>query len=302
MPSSPCGPSLDRSAGHLAVRVEGRHAPEVPFLFSPANRRVGPALLVSVLAHVAAGLAALALVRAMPESAPAAGTAHRELPPGLVWLRVPGDGGGGGGGGDGSRTPAGRLLVAGSERLSVRVSQPASVPTQATEAPSPREPAPQTPIAPMGSGLESVPGSIDGLAVFSSSRGPGSGGGAGGLDGPGDGPGRGPGLGPGVGPGAGDGPPGTGGGIENPVLLVDVKPQYTPDAMKARIQGIALLECVVGEDGRTSRIRVIRSLDPVFGLDQEAIRVVERWRFSPARRRGRPVAMLVYAEVRFNLQ
>ena len=51
-----------------------------------------------------------------------------------------------------------------------------------------------------------------------------------------------------------------------------MKPQYTADAMRAKVQGTVLLECVVLPDGSVGRVDVVKSLDSTFGLDQEAVK------------------------------
>jgi TonB family protein len=79
------------------------------------------------------------------------------------------------------------------------------------------------------------------------------------------------------------------------------KPQYTADAMRARIQGIVLVECVVTTNGMCTDTRVVRSLDPTFGLDQEAIKAARQFRFRPGVRQGEPVAVLVTIELSFSL-
>jgi TonB family protein len=90
--------------------------------------------------------------------------------------------------------------------------------------------------------------------------------------------------------------------VRSPVLLYEVKPQYTPDAMRIRIQGEVLLSAVVGPDGTVSRLRVVRSLDPTSGLDEQALDAVRRWRFKPGTRFGQPVAVQVQISVGFTMR
>ena len=120
--------------------------------------------------------------------------------------------------------------------------------------------------------------------------------------GPGIGPGTGSGLGPGSGGGTGDGVYHIGNGVTPPVELRRGVPQYTADAMHARIQGTVLAECVVQTNGTCTDIHVLRSLDPTYGLDQEAIKAARQWRFRPGTRMGEPVAVLVTIEVTFTLR
>lgn len=106
----------------------------------------------------------------------------------------------------------------------------------------------------------------------------------------------------GPGDGIGDGPYGVGNGVSAPILSHRTSPQYSAEAMRAKVQGVAVLSGVVDVDGRLRDIRVVRSLDAAFGLDQEAIACVGQWRFRPGTRAGKPVAVHVTIEVAFNLR
>ena len=87
-----------------------------------------------------------------------------------------------------------------------------------------------------------------------------------------------------------------------PRLIVETKPMYTADAMRARIQGVVTLEAIVLPDGSVGRVRVVRSLDNTFGLDDEALIAVKRWRFMPGTLAGRAVPVLVNIELAFTLR
>ena len=52
-----------------------------------------------------------------------------------------------------------------------------------------------------------------------------------------------------------------GNGVTLPTIVREVKPQYTSDAMRAKVQGQVLLECVVKPDGSVGEVTVVRSLD-----------------------------------------
>jgi len=81
-----------------------------------------------------------------------------------------------------------------------------------------------------------------------------------------------------------------------------VDPQYSADAMRAKIQGLVVVSAVVLPDGSVSDVRVIRSLDRVFGLDMKAIEAARQWRFFPGTRQGEPVPVFVNIELEFNLR
>jgi len=87
-----------------------------------------------------------------------------------------------------------------------------------------------------------------------------------------------------------------------PVELRHGAAKYTLDAMRARIQGSVLVECVVQTTGTCDRIRVIRLLDTDYGLDREAVNAARLWRFRPGTRQGRPVPVLVTMEILFTLR
>ena len=55
-------------------------------------------------------------------------------------------------------------------------------------------------------------------------------------------------------------------------------------------------------DGTVGDVEVIRSLDKVFGLDEEAIKAARQWRFLAGTRFGEPVAVLVTIELTFTLR
>jgi TonB family protein len=132
------------------------------------------------------------------------------------------------------------------------------------------------------------------------SQGAGTAGGNGTGQGIGDGEGAGPGIGPGSGGGFGGGPYRAGSGIDPPRLLREVKARYTEDARRRGTTGAVVLEIVVNRDGTVGDVSVLRGLGA--GLDQRAIDAVRQWTFTPARRRGEPVDVLVEVAVEFTLR
>jgi TonB family protein len=88
-------------------------------------------------------------------------------------------------------------------------------------------------------------------------------------------------------------------GVTPPQAVKDVKPQYTPEAMKANIQGIVTLECVVKADGTVGDVRVVKSLDETYGLDDEAVKTAKQWRFKPGRKNGKPVPVVISLDFTF---
>jgi TonB family protein len=75
-----------------------------------------------------------------------------------------------------------------------------------------------------------------------------------------------------------------------------------PTAMRAKMQGTVVLECVVNASGDVSDVRIVRSLDTKFGLDQQAIKAAKQWKFAPGLRMGQPVAVFITIELSFTLR
>ena len=64
--------------------------------------------------------------------------------------------------------------------------------------------------------------------------------------------------------------------VTTPVVLTEKHPDYTEEAMAAKIQGSVLLDCVVLPDGTVGDVEVVRSLDSVLGLDTQAALALAR--------------------------
>jgi TonB family protein len=123
---------------------------------------------------------------------------------------------------------------------------------------------------------------------------PGNGGGSASVVGAGDG---------GAALGAGGGVTGSvfnvGGGVSAPAVIYKVDPEYSEEARKAKYSGTVMLSIVVDTEGRARDIRVVKSLG--LGLDEKAIQALEKWRFKPAQKDGRPVNARSTIEVNFRL-
>ncbi len=220
----------------------------------------------------------------------------------IVWLDEKGPGGGGGGGGNQMPLPPKPAEIVGKQKITVPVTPPAPV-----EAPKPPKVEPDPiqltiPAVEQAAALQDLPGVIAPPGALNLSQGPGRGGGSGTGVGTGIGPGSGSGLGPGSGGGTGGGVYEPGNGVTSPVPLNAPKPAYTPEAMRARIQGTVRVVCIVQTSGVCTNIEIEHSLDPTFGLDQEAIKSVQLWRFKPGLRFGQPVPVLVTIDVEFALR
>jgi protein TonB len=273
--------------------------------FGQRKSRFGGAFGSSLLTHaffVLVCYVALTLPRPPPVSGPERLLTGREL----IWVDMAGPGGGGGGGGNRSSDPARKLETPGLDKLAVPVQKPLppAVPKEIT--PKPQDPPPlavSLPVRPMESGQLALPGAFNGsIAAPPMSQGSGTGDGAGTGRGTGSGPGEGSGLGAGSGGGVGGGAYQIGNGVLPPQLIHEVKPDYTLEAMRAKIFGEVWVSAVVLVDGTVASPRVTKSLDNVFGLDEQALKAVRQWRFRPGTRLGQPVPVHVSIAVAFMLR
>ena len=290
---------LTPAQGHLYVRANSGPR-EVHFMFEQQEKRLGGAMGASVLGHGAFVLIILLIMRLAPTPGTHAMLVDR-LPHQIVWLAEPGAGGGGGGGGNQQKEPIKKAELPGKEKITVPVQKPPEL-KPIPEVKPPEEEKINIPAVTMSAAEETKPGAIESREENSTSQGTGKDGGAGTGSGGGLGDGQGNGLGQGIGGGTGGGVYRPGNGVESPRLLRSVRPNYTAEAMRAKVQGVVRLEGVVLPDGTVGDLKVIRSLDPVFGLDQEAVKAAKQFRFVPGTRFGEPVAVLVSFEIEFTLR
>ncbi len=89
-------------------------------------------------------------------------------------------------------------------------------------------------------------------------------------------------------------------GVKSPVLVHEVKPQYTDDAKARGVQGAVEMDAVVRADGTVDNVRVTKSLDEQ--LDQQAIAALKQWQFRPGTKDGRSVDVKVKVEMTFTVK
>src|SRR5207253_1097235 len=205
--------------------------------------------------------------------------------------------GGGGGGGDRDvfKAPKGRLPKLAMEQI--------TPPQIVVRDDHPKLTAEPTVVVPpqikLASNLPTLGDITSHLPSGPPSNGTGSGGGIGSGSGGGVGAGTGPGVGPGRGGGIGGGVFKVGGGVSAPKVLFQPDPEYSEEARKAKYQGTCVLWLIVGPDGKPRDIKVSRNLG--MGLDEKAIQAVKTWKFEPAMKDGKPVAVEISVEVEFRL-
>lgn len=218
-----------------------------------------------------------------------------DIPP-LEPSKTQSGGGGGGGDRDKFQAPKGKLPKQSMEQITPPMVVVRNDNPKLTAEPTVVIP-PQVKIA--SNNLPNLGDPMSHLPSGPPSNGTGSGGGIGSGSGGGVGVGTGPGVGEGRGGGVGGGVFRVGGGVSAPRVVYQPDPEYSEEARKAKYQGTCVLWLVVGPDGRPRDIRVARSLG--LGLDEKAIEAVKTWKFEPAMKDGKPVAVQINVEVSFRL-
>jgi TonB family protein len=86
-------------------------------------------------------------------------------------------------------------------------------------------------------------------------------------------------------------------GMTPPIALVHPAPAYTAEALQQNIEGKVTVRAEFDIDGNVTILEVIEGLG--YGLDEAALAVLEDWRFRPAYRNGRRVAVVANIDVEF---
>jgi protein TonB len=102
-------------------------------------------------------------------------------------------------------------------------------------------------------------------------------------------------------------PPGGGGGAGNDFVAFDTKPEivnyvspeYSEFAREAGLEGLVMVDVLVGTNGRVKATRISKSVHPV--LDQAAIEAAQRATFTPGKQRDIPVEVWVTLPYNFTL-
>ena len=90
-----------------------------------------------------------------------------------------------------------------------------------------------------------------------------------------------------------------GGNIKPPARTKYVMPEYPELARKNRVQGVVILEAIIGADGKVEDARVLRS-NPL--LEQAALAAVRAWEYTPTLLNGTPTPVIMTVTVVFRLK
>jgi protein TonB len=89
-----------------------------------------------------------------------------------------------------------------------------------------------------------------------------------------------------------------GGSVKEPRRVVYVPPAYPDLAMKARLQGVVIIEATVNERGRVVNASVISGA-PI--LNDSALEAVKKWVYTPTLVNGIPTPIIMTVTVHFRL-
>jgi protein TonB len=90
-----------------------------------------------------------------------------------------------------------------------------------------------------------------------------------------------------------------GGQIKQPTQLKRVNPEYPAIAQSARVQGVVIIEAIIGPNGKVQEAKVLRSI-PL--LDAAALDAVKQWEYTPTMLNNMPVPVIMTVTVNFTLQ
>jgi periplasmic protein TonB len=86
-------------------------------------------------------------------------------------------------------------------------------------------------------------------------------------------------------------------GVSPPRVIKQTTPQY-PNGRGVRASGSVLIGLIVSSKGLPKDPHILKSLDK--DLDQSAVNAVKEWRFAPAQKDGKPIAVRVSLQIEFH--
>jgi TonB family protein len=93
-------------------------------------------------------------------------------------------------------------------------------------------------------------------------------------------------------------PQDTGGHIVPPQKIRDVRPRYKQAWAEANLEGLILLQAVIGVDGRVRELEVVSPVHPE--LEDEALEAVSQWEFTPTWLNCQAIEVRMFVTVSFS--
>lgn len=89
-----------------------------------------------------------------------------------------------------------------------------------------------------------------------------------------------------------------GGGVSPPRVIRQADPKFSVAAERANVRhAVVTLKLVVDQSGAPQNIHVFSPFG--YGLELQAVRAVEAWRFAPSKKDGKPVKVEIAVEMEF---
>jgi len=223
--------------------------------------------------------------------------------PDLIFVMTEGPGGGGGGGGDLSEDPESVQKIEGEDQAKIAVAvetpeeklifEDPDKPPEKEEEVVEEDDVPEVvaPVVDQAPDDTTEKGILQGQEQLIASAGAGQG--------PGIGEGKGAGIGEGTGGGFGGGVYRMGSGVTAPIILRQVRPGFTEEALARKIQGEVVLEVLILKNGSVRPVRVLRGLSA--DLNEKALEAASQWKFIPAKFKGQAVDLIAEIAIDFNI-
>lgn len=87
-------------------------------------------------------------------------------------------------------------------------------------------------------------------------------------------------------------------GVSLPRPIYTPSPEISPEAKEAKYQATVIVMAIVSGGGDVTDAKAVNPAG--MGLDERAVEAVRRWKFEPATKDGKPVAVKVNLEVEFH--
>ncbi|MCH7613623.1 MAG: TonB family protein [Candidatus Marinimicrobia bacterium] len=86
-----------------------------------------------------------------------------------------------------------------------------------------------------------------------------------------------------------------------PVPLSRIKPRYPRKDQRAGIEGLVVVQTYVDSTGKVSETIIIKGV-PYSGLDDAAVKAINKMKFKPAQKDGRPIGVWISIPINFRLK
>ena len=87
-------------------------------------------------------------------------------------------------------------------------------------------------------------------------------------------------------------------GVTPPRVIKQVNPKYSESSRGVRVTGSITIGVIVSSQSAPKDPHVIRGIDDE--VDRAAVEALKQWRFAPARKEGKAVAVRVVIEIAFH--